>query len=98
MPRLKTTDKLEDLKTKQKQLQAQIRDLEAKAKESQRATDTRRKVIAGSLALKHLETNKDDAFSVKMSALLEEYVIRPQDRALFGLSPMPQGVKKPEGE
>ena len=32
MPRLKTTDKLEDLKTKQKQLQAQIRDLEAKAK------------------------------------------------------------------
>ena len=83
MARRSTTDRLELLRQKRDQLDAQLRALEARNKQAERKADTRRKVIAGALALEHFEANRDSEFGRIMSRLLDEYVVRPHDRALF---------------
>lgn len=82
------TTKLETLREKQKQLAARIRDLEARERQQERKRDTRRKIIAGALALQHMEKNKSTEFGRKMATLLDEYVTKPEERALFGLDPL----------
>jgi len=83
MPRIKQTDKLLSLKEKMKQLAAQAAAIEARQKEQDRKDDTRRKVIAGALALEHLHANPESEFASVLNKLLGEYVKRPADRALF---------------
>ena len=83
MPRRKTSDRLELLRQKRDQLDAQLRALEAREKQAQRKADTRRKVIAGALALEHFDANRDSEFGRVLYRLLDEYVVRPHDRALF---------------
>jgi hypothetical protein len=46
-----------------------------------RKDDTRRKIIAGALMLERAET--DPVFAAELVALLNHYVTKPQDRALF---------------
>ena len=87
MPRRSTTDRLETLRQKRDQLDAQLRALEARSKQAERKADTRRKVIAGALALEHFEANRDSEFGRIMFRLLDEYVVRPHDRALFDCLP-----------
>lgn len=88
MPRVKSTDKLTSLQEKIKQLQAQEAAILSRQKEQTRKDDTRRKVIAGALAIEHWEKNPQSEFSKVFTRLLGEYVTRPSDRALFpGLPP-----------
>jgi hypothetical protein len=87
MPRKTTTDRLELLKRRRDQLDAQLRALEARKKQTERKADTRRKVIAGALAMEHFEANRDSEFGRIMFRLLDEYVIRPHDRILFPFLP-----------
>jgi hypothetical protein len=49
--------------------------------EQQRKDDTRRKILVGAAAL-DLMTN-DAAFAAEFTALLNHYIKKPQDRALF---------------
>jgi hypothetical protein len=90
MPRRNTTDRLELLRQKRDQLDAQLKALEARNKLDERKADTRRKVIAGALALEHFEKNRDSEFGRVMFRLLDEYVVRPHDRALFPGLPRPE--------
>ena len=83
MPRKSTADRLNTLRQKREQLDAQLRALEARNKQAERKADTRRKVIAGALALEHYEKNPDSEFHRIIFRLLDEYVLRPHDRALF---------------
>ena len=83
MPRKSTADRLKTLRDKREQLDAQLKALEARNKQAERKADTRRKVIAGALALEHYEKNPDSEFHRVMFRLLDEYVLRPHDRALF---------------
>ena len=88
MPRQRKVD--EDLlKTLEQQLVKARRAL-AKAradhKDEERRTDTRRKIIAGALALEHLEKNAGSEWGKTMFRLLDEYVL-PKDRELFGFLP-----------
>jgi hypothetical protein len=83
MARRNTTDRLELLRQKRDQLDAQLKALEARKKLGERKADTRRKVIAGALALEHFEKNRDSQFGRVMLRLLDEYLVRPHDRALF---------------
>lgn len=83
MPKQKPLDKLETLRERMKQLAAQEAAILARQKEQARKDDTRRKVIAGALALEHLAGNAKSEFSRIMNKLLNEYVTRPSDRALF---------------
>ena len=50
---------------------------------SERKADTRRKVIAGALALEHFVANRNSEFARILFRLLDEYVVRPHDRGLF---------------
>jgi hypothetical protein len=87
MPRKSTTDRLQTLRQKRDQLDAQLRALEARSKQAQRKADTRRKVIAGALALEHFEANRDSEFARVLFRLMDEYVVRPHDRPLFPFLP-----------
>ena len=89
MPRRNPTDRLELLRQKRDQLDAQLKALEARRKQGERKADTRRKVIAGALALEHFQANRNTEFGRVMFRLLDEYVIRPHDRALFPDLPDP---------
>ncbi|MBV9825370.1 MAG: mobilization protein [Alphaproteobacteria bacterium] len=71
------------MRDKRAQLDAQLKALEAREKQAERKADTRRKVIAGALALEHFEKNRDSEFGRLLYRLLDEYVVRPHDRALF---------------
>jgi hypothetical protein len=76
-----STDRKAKLLERRARLDAQLRDLDAREKERQRKLDTRRKIIAGALVLEHAEIKAD--FAIELAALLNRYVTRPEDRALF---------------
>jgi hypothetical protein len=96
MARRTATDRLELLRQKRDQLDAQLRALEARNKQTERKADTRRKVIAGALALEHFEANRDSEFGRVLYRLMNEYVVRPHDRALFPF--LPQTEPAPAGD
>ena len=75
--------RIEELRQKRDQITAQISKQSALARQKERKRDTRRKIIAGALALEHAEI--DQAFGQKLKALLREHVTRPEDRTLFDL-------------
>lgn len=76
-------EKLAELQKRQSQLKAQIQKEQAKLRNEERKRDTRRKIIAGALALEH--ARRDPDWKAKLETLLAEYVERDEDRALFGL-------------
>lgn len=86
MPRLKLTEKRVQLLEQKAKLDAQLRALDSKAKQTARKEDTRRKVIAGALALEHMEQHPHDPFAIKLRELLTLYV-EPHSRRLFPFLP-----------
>lgn len=94
MARVKQADRLVSVQEKIRQLQAQEAAMLARQKEQARKDDTRRKVIAGALAIEHFEKNPDSEFARVMLRLLNDYVTRPSDRALFPSLPetVPNGA------
>ena len=68
------------------QKQAQLKDLEARERVKLRKEDTRRKIIAGSLALQHAASNDD--FRSLMWEILTNQVLNVNDRKLFDLPPV----------
>lgn len=70
-----------------KKKQARLQKYEAIGKAQQRKLDTRKKIIAGALALEHMQF--DGRYGQVFRALIDEYVTRDQDRALFELPPLP---------
>lgn len=83
MPRKTPEEKLEQLETQQSQIKARIQREKAKVRQADRKRDTRRKIIAGALALEHAE--KDPAFGSQLRRLIDQHVTRKQDRELFNL-------------
>ena len=81
-------DKIQKQQERLKQLKAQKLALEAKEKkriaEQQRKEDTRKKILLGAYLLKKME--ESEANRQRILAELDEYLIEPRDRALFGLS------------
>lgn len=69
----------------------QVEKYEAAGRLEARKRDTRRKIIAGALALEE----KDRGFRGKLLALIDEYVTADRDRALFGLGPLPAATVDP---
>ena len=81
-------DKIQKQQERLKQLKAQKQALEAKEKkrvaEQQRKEDTRKKILLGAYLLKKM--GESEANNQKILADLDEYLVEPRDRALFGLS------------
>jgi hypothetical protein len=96
MARRSTTDRLDLLRQKREQLDAQLKALEARQKQAHRKADTRRKVIVGALSFEHFEKNRDSEFGKTLYRLLDEYVVRPHDRALFPFLPHVDAPQPPD--
>lgn len=81
------TDRLSRLQQQREALDHKIRSEQKKLKDQERRDDTRRKVVAGAIALAHME--KDEQFKEYFSKILDRFVERPQDRILFGFMEIP---------
>jgi hypothetical protein len=82
------SERLGKLLEKKEAINARIRREQAKARESERNADTRRKILVGAAVLDRSE--KDEASRTELQKLLARFLIRADDRALFGLAPMAQ--------
>ena len=90
MPRLNSNDKMSALLKKQEEIAAQLKQLKAREKDTERKADTRRKVIAGALALEHLKTHPDSEFARVLISLLDHYA-EERSRYLFPFLPKRDG-------
>lgn len=79
-------DRIAELEKQQAQIKARIQRERGKLRLEERKRDTRRKIIAGALALEHAGIDPD--FDAALQRLLNRYVVRPDDRALFDLPPV----------
>ena len=81
-------EKIKKQQERLKQLKAQKQALEAKEKkriaEQQRKEDTRKKILLGAYLLKKM--GESEVNNQRILAELDEYLVEPRDRALFGLS------------
>jgi hypothetical protein len=87
MPSTTKEQKILRLQKQRDQIQARIDKEKALLKSLERKKDTRRKIIAGALALEHAD--KNEGWGKTLRRLLDEYVTRPDDRELFNLAPVP---------
>jgi predicted nucleic acid-binding Zn-ribbon protein len=78
---------LEKLKLQREQLNARIKDAEAKERKQNRKNETRRKIIIGAIAQAHSETHPASEFTAQLIELLNTHVTKPIDRELLGLKP-----------
>jgi large subunit ribosomal protein L7/L12 len=79
--------KADQLRAKEELIQA--RKLQSIIKKD-RASDTRRKILAGSLILELMDKNPDT--KARYMANLDKYLTRADDRELFGLPPKDKTV------
>ncbi|MEO1190103.1 MAG: hypothetical protein AAFW60_13640, partial [Pseudomonadota bacterium] len=78
------SEQLAKLEKKKTQLDARIQQKKAQVRTQQRKDDTRRKIIAGALALEHMA--HDNKFRGTMEKLIESHVAtREKDAKLFDL-------------
>lgn len=66
-----------------KNLKAKVNKLEAMEREQKKKIDTRRKILAGSYLLHKYNDNHDE-----LAKLLDSFLVRDKDRAIFGLLPV----------
>jgi hypothetical protein len=76
-------EKLQKLQAQKKALEARIRQEENRENVRKRKIDTRRKILAGAAVLEEAEKMPD--FKNSLYGLLNKFLIRPDDRALFEL-------------
>jgi hypothetical protein len=74
----------------QEEISQQLKQLKAREKDNERKADTRRKVIAGALALEHLVKNPDSEFAKTLIWLLDNYA-EDRSRYLFPFLPKHDG-------
>ena len=78
-------EKLKQAKAFKQKIEARKKAVEAKALRSQ---DTRRKVLAGAMVLEMM--GNDEATRQRFTERLGKFLTRDDDRALFGLAPLPK--------
>lgn len=81
--------RIENLRAKRDQLDAEITRLQARSRVDARKADTRRKVLLGALVMQEMAA-KPDEIGVWTNKLLAERLVRDRDRELFGLPPLPK--------
>lgn len=80
----KNVKRLDRLKAKKDQLNAQIQALEAAENARERKRATRRKILVGAY---YIEQTNTDAEQEAMRQRMDGYLTRDSDRTLFGLAP-----------
>jgi hypothetical protein len=77
--------KLKQEKAKKQKMESMKRATETKA---QRANDTRKKILLGAFLMARMEKNPD--YAAKAMPGIDAFLKRDDDRALFGLQPLPK--------
>ena len=90
-----THDKLQKLLEQREVVTARIRREKGKERTRKRKDDTRRKILAGAGVLDRAE--RDAAFKAELVALLDGFLMRSDDRALFELEPLALDPAAPTG-
>ena len=80
-------DKLEKLLKQRETINARIRQEQGKVNQRKRKEDTRRKILYGAWLEREIE--KRPEFGVQVHKDMNNYLTRPDDRALFELPPVP---------
>jgi len=80
-------DKIKTLEQRLAKVQRDLRKAKSAQEDEARRLDARRKIIAGALALEHLDKNPHSEFGKVLFRLLDEYA-RPDDRQLFPFLPV----------
>lgn len=80
--------KLLRLREKQKAISAQIKQEETRINAKKRKDDTRRKILVGAAILD--KASRDEQYEKWLHGLLNGFLQRPDDRALFDLPPLPE--------
>ncbi|WP_027360662.1 hypothetical protein [Desulforegula conservatrix] len=71
------------------QLKAKVTKLEAMERNQAKKIDTRRKILAGSYLINQYIDNPEG-----LSKLLDSFLVRDNDRELFGLKPLKKAIKE----
>jgi len=82
-----TPDQIKKLEQQLAKAQQDLRYARHLEQKQARATDARRKIVAGALALEHMEKNPGSEFGKILFRLLDEYT-RPHERHLFAFLPV----------
>lgn len=77
-------NRIESLRSRRAQIDAELARLEAKAKGEARKADTRRKILLGAVVMQ--EMISDPSLEKLVMDLVAKNLVRPRDRELFGLS------------
>lgn len=91
MDKVKLTRR-EKLELEIRQKMERLKDLDAQERVKERKRETRRKIVAGEIALQHMDIN--DNFKTTLNMLLNKHVTRPNDRELFDLRPFENNEDK----
>jgi hypothetical protein len=78
--------KLKQLIEKREAVSARIKKEQNKLRASERRSDTRRKILAGATVLQWAA--RDTEFSSRLITELKAFLVRDDDRTLFGLPPL----------
>ena len=89
-------DKLAKLIEQRKAIEAQIKLEQNRENEKKKKDDTRRKILAGAAVLD--EAVKHSKFRAELESLLGRFLKRTDERALFGLPPLPAPATVGEAE
>ena len=90
---MQTNPRLKKLKQRREQIEARIKNLEARDKAREKKRDTRRKILIGAFYLEQME--KDEILKKKTLSGLNGFLVRENDRELFGLGEKKQ-IDKPD--
>ncbi len=88
-----TRKKVKQLKAKKELIEA--RKVHALIK-GKRSDDTRRKILAGAMVLE--VSSRDEEARLRFMERMDKFLVRPDDRALFGLPPLPQAGGENKGK
>ena len=89
---MNTNPKLKKLKQKKDQIEARIKNMEAREKSKAKKLDTRRKILIGAMVMERMEKNEET--KKKTIAMLDGFLTRPLDRNLFGLDVSQSSLKR----
>jgi hypothetical protein len=83
-------DPLSRLKQKRDAINARIKAQEARQRTGERRRETRRKVLVGAAVLYRAES--DAAFGEELQRMLDKFLARDDERAIFGLAARSQAA------
>ena len=88
------SERLDKLKQQQEKIKRKIALEKNRISAAERRLDTRRKIIAGALALTHADQNPGSPFAKQLEELIAAHVTKPKERELFGLEPLPESEER----